>query len=52
MLKNLIPNDKPSIRSGKRKDLSALDRHNLEEERQRVVDLYREMKKLEYANKA
>ncbi|KAI9563601.1 hypothetical protein GHT06_011065 [Daphnia sinensis] len=53
LLKNMEQNDKPSSNlSGKRKDLSALDRVKLEEERQRVVDLYRKMQALKNANRA
>ena len=48
----MIPNDRPSNLSGKRKDLSALDRQTLEEERERAVHLYREMQKLKHNNRA
>lgn len=52
LLKGLIPTDQPSNLSGKRKDLQPLDRQRLEEERQRAVDLYREMQKLKQAQRS
>jgi len=50
LLKSLVPRDAPSSLSGKRKDLSALDRERLEEERQRAVFLYREIQKGKHKN--
>lgn len=43
LLKSFVQTNQTSNLSGKRKDLSALDRQRLEEERQRAVALYREI---------
>jgi len=56
LLKTMLPSTKNSSKtvdlSGKRKDLPVLDRQRLEDERERVVELYRAQQKLKHSNPA